>query len=100
MGKRKKPHNVIKVDLGANAFGKGNSLPVVIHQSSKDGRRLEKTTHNIPEPPEKPPSSNFDPSPVYEATQGCGFPEVPDPTDKRNVPERVSSRVSLQGVLL
>ena len=50
---------------------------------------MVQTLHKVPTPPEEPPTSTFDPSPVYWDTQGCEFPEVCDPLDGADVQDCV-----------
>lgn len=77
---------------------RGDVLPVVVQQASRDGRRVEQTIHKIPKP-QDPPLSTFSPSPVYETTQEYVFPEVCLPMNEQNDSERVSPRASPQGLL-
>lgn len=65
MGKRKRnAQNVVKVDLGALVLKKSKALPVLVQHSSKDGRRIEQTVHEIPALPPDPYLLAFDPCPV------------------------------------
>lgn len=89
MVKRKRVTNVIKVDVDDFAFGE-EVVPVLVQQSSKDGRRIEKTLHKVPEPRQDPLPSTFNPSPSFEDAQEHVFDDVLEPTDERNGPERVS----------
>lgn len=88
MGKRKKAQNVVKIDLGEGAFRKRESLPVLVQQSSKDGRRMEETIHKIAAPRDKPPAPTFDPSPTYVAPRDAP-PGVCDPMGEPDGPARV-----------
>ena len=95
MGKRKRPQNIVKIDLGEDVFGKGEVLPAPVQQSSKDGRCVEQTIHKIRTPQEKPPAPTFDPSPMYGATEHCAYPEVHDQMNESNDPERICPNFSL-----
>jgi hypothetical protein len=95
MGKCKKPRNVVKVDFEGETFGGGVALPILVQQSSKDGRHVEQTIHKISAPRAKIPLPTFDPSPAYEAIEHSTSPGVYDPMEESNVPERVHSCFSL-----
>ena len=72
MGKRKrKAHNVVKVDLGDFTVKKSDALPVLVQHLSKDHRRIEQTVHQIPISRSNPPPPTFDPCPVV-AEDGSG----------------------------
>lgn len=81
MGKRKKANNVVKVDLGGLGFGKAEVLPVLIQQSSKDGRRVERTVHHVAKPQQDPLPPAFVPSPVIDIMQGVEPSEALDEFD-------------------
>jgi len=87
MGKRKKAPNVVKIDIGE--LGKTEVLPVLVQHSSKDGRRVERTMHQVPTPWQNLPPSTFDPSPVLEDTHAFSD----EPMGEPNGSERVSSRL-------
>lgn len=99
MGKRKKPQNVVKVDLGEDIFKKGETItPIIIQHSSKDSRRLEQTVHSVATPQDQPPAHTFNPSPAYDAAQSWVSPEVNDPMLEPDSTDRVRPRFSLQYV--
>ena len=100
MGKRKnKLRNLVKVDL------EEYELPVLVQQSSRDGRRVEKTIHKVPVPRANPPRPRanppppranpppltFDPSPMFEDTQDAS-PDAQDPGGEPTGAERVRPR--------
>ena len=100
MGKRKnKPKNIVKVDLGEYEMRGELALPVLVQQTSKDGRCVERTVHKIPvsrakppPPPQaNPPPPTFDPFPMFEDTQDAS-PGVWDPADELSGTERVRPR--------
>ena len=92
MGKRKnKFKNVVKIDLGEYEFGGEDVLPVLVQQSSKDGRRVEKTIHKVPAPQAIPSTPVFDPSPMFKVTQDAS-PDAQDPADEPCGVECVCSR--------
>ena len=98
MGKRKKPQNVVKVDLG-EMFRKGEAIiPVVVQHSSKDGRRLEQTVHNVATPQDQQPGPSFNPSPAYDAAESWASPDVGDPILESDPTDRVRPRFSLRYV--
>lgn len=85
MGKCKRAtQNVVKIDIG-------DYLPVVVQQSSKDGCRINRTVHQVPVPtPQQDlPPPTFNPSPVFEDTQGHVFPDVDDPMGEPSGSEHV-----------
>ena len=83
MGKRKKKsQNVVKLDLR-------EAVPLLVQQSSKDGRRVEQSVHNIPTPQIHPPPPTFDPSPLFATAEDCVFPEVCDSTGELSSTEHV-----------
>lgn len=88
MGKRKKPRNVVKIDMGGISKNE-KVIPVLVPQKSKDGRRWEQTVHNVPVPQEKPRPPTFDPSPAYGASHDDTFPELHDPMNEPDGPDRV-----------
>ena len=91
MGKRKKlSQNVVKVELEDIRFRKDKILPVIVKQSSKDGRRVEQTVYQVPTPKHINPPT-FDPSPAVGDDWGCVFPDIDDPTDGLDGPESVCS---------
>ena len=94
MGKRKKVPNVVKVDVG-------DYLPVLVHRTSKDGRRVDRAVHHVPTPtPQKNlPTPTFNPSPVFEDTAGHTFPDadVDKPMGESGGSERVRTRFPLHG---
>jgi len=100
MGKRKqKAHNVVKVNLGEYAFKETGTLPVVVQHSSKDGRRIEQTIHQVPMSQPNPPPLRFDPRPVVEEVEEdeaafLGFFNV-EPPSGGNGGDRVRSHFSL-----
>ena len=74
MGKRKRvTQNVVKIDVG-------DYLLVIVQQSLKDGHQINRTVHQVPvpTPQQDPPPPAFNPSPVFEDTQGHAFPDVDD----------------------
>jgi len=99
MGKRKRPaRNIVKVDLGDFIFTKSEPLPVFVQHSSKDGRRIEQTVHQIPAPQSNPPPLGFDPCPVTvedddEDDEDDVFPGV-EPPGGEDDGDRVRSRFS------
>lgn len=98
MGKRKKLQNLVKIDLGEDIFETEVTLPILVQQSSQDGRRMRQTVYKIPAPREGPPAPTFDPSPEYGATQDCASEEC-DAMDELDGLERVSSHFSLEYIL-
>ena len=92
MGKRKRAPNVVKIDVGE--FGTGEVLPVLVQQSSKDGRRVGKTIHQIPMPWQNLPPSTFDPSLVPKDTYAF-FDKL---MGESNGSERVSLRLLFRDV--
>ena len=97
MGKRKRPRNVVKVDL-EDVPKSEKIVPVLVQQKSRDGRRLEQTVHNVPVPPSQPPPSTFNPSPTYGSTEDDVFTELHDPMEEPSGPDRVRLHFSLQRV--
>ena len=90
MGKRKKkPQNIVKLDLEEHTLGKGEILPVRVQHSSKDGCRVEQTIHAVPALRDNPPPPAFNPSLAFEATQDSMSAEGPGPADELNGSERV-----------
>ena len=91
-GKRKrKPQNVVKVDLSDAMFRKGEVLPVVVKHSSRDGRRVEQTVHQVPTPRQSLVPPTFDPSPAVRDDWDCEFPDTSNPTGELDGPDAVSS---------
>ena len=93
MGKRKKVQkvaNVVKIDVDNYAFGGGEVVPILVQQSSKDGRRIKKAVHKIPTPRQDPLHSTFNPSPSFENAQDHTPHDLSEPMDERGGPERVS----------
>lgn len=80
MGKRKKPRNVCKVDIGEDLVGKGAILAVRIQQLLKDHRCIEQIVHNVPAPQHETHAPTFDPSLAYGAPQDCASLEEWDLT--------------------
>jgi len=77
MGKRKKaPGNIVKIDLEEYAVKGGEILPILVQHSSKDGRRIEQTVHEVPNPRNNLPPPTFNPSPAFEAAWDNMFPEL------------------------
>lgn len=89
MGKRKKSKHLVKLDLGEDVVGKAKVVPLLVQQSSKDGRRVERSIHTIPAPRVHPPPT-FDPSPKFATTEECAIPGVSDPVGEPCGAERVS----------
>ena len=91
MGKRKKGKNIVKVDVTDYAFTKGETLPVLVHHSSRDGRRFEQVLHKVPTPRRLQPPPTFNPSPAFGATETRASFVGDEPTDEPVSSERVSS---------
>jgi len=92
MGKRKKrPGNIVKVELDDALSGIGEAIPIVVKQSSKDGRRVQQTVHQVPTPRQHQIPSTFDPSPAVTDDWDCVFPGIDDPVDEPEGPESVRS---------
>ena len=90
-GKRKKkPQNIVKVDLSDTPFKKREVLPVVVAQSSKDGRRIAQRVHNVPNPQQPPLHPNFNPSPVVGSAWDCVEHDTAIPTGQPDGPDPVS----------
>ena len=98
MGKRRKLQHVVKVDLGEDVVKKRETIPVVVQQSSKDGRRVAQTVHQVPTPRDKPLAPTFDPFPAYGDSQDCAHPEAHDPTREPNGPERIRPDSTFQDI--
>lgn len=89
MGRHKKAHNVVKIDLREDVLGKARALPLLIQQSSKDGRRLEQSVHKILAPQIYQPPPTFDPFPTFATAEGCTFPESYDTAAEPSGAERM-----------
>ena len=92
MGKRKRSSkNIVKLDY-LDVVGTEETLPVLVQELTKDGRRMKQTIHTIPTPQNDPPPPTFDPSPAFEAAEGHTFFEECDPKGEPSGTERVCLR--------
>ena len=72
-------------------FRKGEVLPVVVEQSSRDGRRVGRTVRQVPTPRQPLVPPTFDPSPAVQDDWDYEFPDTSDPTGEPDGPDAVSS---------
>ena len=90
MGKhKKKPQNIVKLDLEEHTLGKEEILPICVQHSSKDSHHIEQTIHAVPAPRDNPPPPTFNPSLAFKATQDSMSAKGPGPADELNGLEHV-----------
>lgn len=75
MVRKKSVKNVVKLDVGEFVRVKGKVLPLVVQETSKDGRRVKKKVHEF-QAPEIQLTPVFNPVPVFESVQDDVFPNA------------------------